>query len=80
MGQAKVIFVNDTQDEVYLCHGQGVSTTMKPGEKKEFTCTGGKVYRGTPRPNSSQHDSTKKLVLDLNGQGCGNTIKASSAY
>jgi hypothetical protein len=37
-GQAKVTLVNDLGIDVLLCHGQGVSTRLKPGKKREFEC------------------------------------------
>jgi len=80
MNQAKVTLLNDTGSPIYLCYGQGASSTIKPGEKMEFSCTSGKVYKGTPRANSTQHDKTDKVVLSLDGKGCGNTVNASSVY
>lgn len=80
MNQAKVTLLNDTGSSIYLCYGQGAYSTIKPGEKMEFSCTSGKVYKGTPRANSPQHDRTDKVVLSLDGKGCGNTINASSVY
>jgi hypothetical protein len=79
MRQPDVILVNDTGADLLLCHGSGAYTRLKPGEKKAFTCTGGKVYRGTPRPNNNvQFDATDNLLLDLNGKNCGTTVNASS--
>lgn len=76
--QAEVTLVNDTQGSVYLCYGQGASYDLKPGQKKTFACSGGKVYRGTLRPNnSSQYDATNNVLLDLNGSDCGRTVNAS---
>ncbi|MCA0430272.1 MAG: hypothetical protein LCH32_07190 [Bacteroidetes bacterium] len=78
--QSPVYIYNDTNVEFLMCHGQGVSTFLKPGEKKEFSCSGGgKVYKGTKRPNNNtQLDKTDQLLLDLNGQNCGKTYNASS--
>lgn len=78
--KAPVYIFNDTNTEFLMCHGQGVSTFLKPGEKKEFSCAGGgRVYRGTRRPNNSvQLDRTDQLLLDLNGNNCGVTYNASS--
>lgn len=79
--KSPVYIYNDTNTEFLMCHGQGVSTLLKPGEKKEFSCAGGgKVYRGKRRAgnNTTQWDSTGQLLLDLNGNNCGVTYKASS--
>lgn len=74
----KVTLINDTGADVLMCYGQGVSTTLKPGEKKEFSCDNGKIFRGAIRPNSTQLDNTGKVLLDLNGNNCGITINAST--
>lgn len=78
--KSPVYIYNDTDTEFLMCHGQGVSTFLKPGEKKEFSCAGGgKVYRGKRRANNNvQLDKTDQLLLDLNGNNCGVTYKASS--
>ncbi|MCC6369609.1 MAG: hypothetical protein IT236_01250 [Bacteroidia bacterium] len=81
MRKSPVYIYNDTNTEFLMCHGQGVSTLLKPGEKKEFSCAGGgRVYRGKRRPgnNTTQWDSTGQLLLDLNGNNCGMTYNASS--
>ncbi|MEO5644611.1 MAG: hypothetical protein ABIQ40_15775 [Bacteroidia bacterium] len=79
MAQAKVTLVNNTATDLLLCYGQGAYTRLKPGEKQEFPCTSGKVYRGTPRVNNTmQFDQTTNVLLDLNGTGCGNSVNASS--
>lgn len=74
----KVTLVNDTQSDVLMCYGQGVSTVLKPGEKKEFSCDNGKIFKGKLRANSDQLDSTGEVLLDLNGTNCGREIKAST--
>lgn len=74
----KVTLVNDTQSDVLMCYGQGVSTVLKPGEKKEFSCDNGKIFKGKLRANSDQLDSTGEVLLDLNGTGCGREVKAST--
>lgn len=74
----KVTLVNDTQSDVLLCYGQGVSTVLKPGEKKEFSCDNGKIFKGTHRANSDQLDSTGEVLLNLDGNNCGREIKAST--
>lgn len=84
-GQAKlkewqkedVVIENDTQSDFGFCYAQGVSQTLKPGEKYTFTCNSGKVYKGKPRPNSSQLDRTDQLLFDLDGKKCGVVYKAS---
>jgi len=78
--KSPVYIYNDTNTEFLMCHGQGVSTFLKPGEKKEFSCVGGgKVYRGKRRPNNTtQLDSTGQLLLDLSGNNCGTTYNASA--
>ncbi|MDQ3110403.1 MAG: hypothetical protein M3R17_10965 [Bacteroidota bacterium] len=79
MSQAKVTLVNNTATDLLLCYGQGAYSTLKPGEKMEFSCTSGKVYRGTPRANNTtQFDQTTNVLLDLNGTGCGNIVNAST--
>lgn len=74
----KVTLVNDTQSDVLMCYGQGVSTVLKPGEKKEFSCDNGKIFKGKLRANSDQLESTGEVLLDLNGTNCGREIKAST--
>lgn len=74
----RVTLVNDTQGEVLMCYGQGVSTVLKPGEKKEFSCDNGKIYKGKHRENSEQLDSTGDVLLNLDGTNCGATINAST--
>lgn len=74
----KVTLVNDTQSDVLMCYGQGVSTVLKPGEKKEFSCDNGKIFKGKHRENSDQLDSTGEVLLDLDGNHCGREIKAST--
>jgi hypothetical protein len=74
----KVTLVNDTQSDVLMCYGQGVSTVLKPGEKKEFSCDNGKIFKGTHRANSDQLDSTGEVLLNLDGTNCGREIKAST--
>ncbi len=79
MRKSPVTIYNDTKTEFLFCHGQGVSTFLKPGEKKEFSCSGGgKVYKGERIPNSTSLKSTNILLLDLNGTNCGTTYNASS--
>ncbi len=78
-GQAKITLVNDLSVDLLLCHGQGVSTRLKPGEKREFNCSGDKVKKGKPRANNTtQFDATDVVLLTGDGSGCGNTVKASS--
>lgn len=74
----RVTLYNDTQGEVLMCYGQGVSTVLKPGEKKEFSCDNGKIYKGKHRENSEQLDSTGDVLLNLDGTNCGATINAST--
>lgn len=78
--KSPVYIYNDTNADFLMCHGQGVSTFLKPGKKHEFSCSGGgKVYMGKRRQNNTvQLDRTEKLLLDLNGQNCGVTYNASS--
>lgn len=78
MRKAKVTVVNDTAGDFLMCYGSGVSLTLKPGEKKEFTCDNGKINKGKIRPNSSQLDDTGITILDLDGNNCGATINAST--
>lgn len=79
MRQAEVTLYNDTQGDLLICYGSGAYDRIKPGDKKTFSCTGGKVFRGTPRPNnSSQYDATKNLLLDLDGKNCGRVVNAST--
>jgi hypothetical protein len=81
-GQAKVTLVNDLGIDVLLCHGQGVSTRLKPGEKKQFECEEGTtVKQGKPRQNNtSQFDATNVVILKLDGQNCGRVVNASTVY
>jgi|GEM_PF-2161675 len=80
-GEAKIILVNDLSVDLLLCHGQGVSTRLKPGEKREFNCSGDKVRKGKLRPNNTaQFDSTDVVLIESDGKGCGQTVKASSVY
>lgn len=74
----RVTLINDTQHEVLMCYGSGVSKVLKPGEKLDFSCDNGKIYRGKHRPNSEQLDSTGEVLLDLDGNNCGREIKAST--
>jgi hypothetical protein len=74
----RVTLVNDTGADLLMCYGQGVSTTLKPGEKKDFSCDNGKIFKGAVRPNSTQLDNTGKVLIDLNGTNCGITINAST--
>ena len=74
----RVTLYNDTQGEVLMCYGQGVSTVLKPGEKKEFSCDNGKIFKGKHRENSEQLDSTGDVLLNLDGTNCGVTINAST--
>lgn len=78
MRQPRIMLTNDTGADFCLCHGQGVSTVLKPGEKKEFGCRDGKVYLGEKVPNSTNLKQTNKLLLDLNGTNCGAKINAST--
>lgn len=79
MRQPDVVLVNDTGSDLLLCYGSGAYWRLKPGEKKSFTCVGGKVYRGTPRPNNqTQFDATKNVLLDLDGKNCGRVVNAST--
>lgn len=74
----RVTLVNDTGGDFLICFGQGVSVTMKPGEKRQFSCDNGKINRGKIRPNSTQLDDTGVTVLNLDGNNCGVTINAST--
>lgn len=74
----RVTLVNDTGGDFLICFGQGVSVTMKPGEKREFSCDNGKINRGKIRPNSTQLDDTGVAVLNLDGTNCGAIINAST--
>jgi hypothetical protein len=74
----RVTLINDTQSEVLMCYGSGVSTVLKPGEKKEFSCDNGKIYKGKHRENSEQLESTGDVLLNLDGNNCGTEIKAST--
>lgn len=79
MRQEDVTLVNDTQGDLYLCYGSGAYKALKPGEKTTFSCLGGKVNRGTLRPNNnSQYDKTDNVLLDLDGNNCGRTVNAST--
>lgn len=78
MKQPEVTLWNDTALPLYVCYGSGAYAEIKPGSKMTFSCTGGKVYRGTLRPNNaSQYDKTDNLLLDLDGKNCGSTVNAS---
>ncbi|MBA3682332.1 MAG: hypothetical protein H0W73_14410 [Bacteroidetes bacterium] len=67
--------------DLLLCHGQGVSTRLKPGEKRQFDCSGDKVRKGKPRANNtSQFDYTDVILIESDGKGCGQTVNASSVY
>ncbi len=80
-GQAKITLVNDLAVDLLLCHGQGVSTRLKPGEKRQFDCSGDKVRKGKPRANNtSQFDYTDVILIESDGKGCGQTVNASSVY
>jgi hypothetical protein len=79
MRKEDITLVNDTQSELYLCFGSGAYKALKPGESTTFSCNGGKVYRGTLRPNNnSQYDQTDNVLLDRDGNGCGRTVNAST--
>lgn len=78
MRQPRITLTNDTGTDFCLYHGQGVSTVLKPGEKKDFGCKDGKVYLGEKVPNSTNLKQTNKLLLDLNGTNCGAIINAST--
>lgn len=78
MGQKRITLYNDKQVDVLMTYGQGVWKVLKPGEKMEFSCTSGKVYKGKRRPNSEQLDSTSEVLLELNGKNCGAIINAST--
>lgn len=78
MRQPRITLTNDTGTDFCICHGQGVSTVLKPGEKKDFGCKDGKVYLGEKVPNSTNLKQTNKLLLDLNGTNCGAKINAST--
>lgn len=77
--QAEITLVNDTDNVLLLCYGQGVSSELDPGQSKKFSCTGTKVYRGTRREgNSSQYDATDNVLLIRGGNNCGAVINAST--
>ena len=77
--QPEITLVNDTESVLLLCYGQGVSSELKTGQKKTFSCTGTKVYRGTRRPgNSSQWDPTDNVLVERNGSNCDAVIRAST--
>ena len=78
--QAPVVIYNDTQSDYLMCHGQGVSTFLRPGQKMEFSCSGsGKVYKGERIPNNTTNlKRTNVLIIEFNGQNCGRTINVSS--
>jgi hypothetical protein len=78
MRKEEVTFYNDTGMDIGCCHGQGVSTIIKPGEKKKFGCHSGKVYLGEKVPNSVNLKRTDKLLLDLHGSNCGSVVSVSS--
>jgi len=73
-----VIVMNDTGADFCFCSGQGVSTILRPGEKREMSCNGGQVYLGEKVPNSTNLKKTNILLIDLNGNNCGTTVMASS--
>jgi len=80
-GQAKITLVNDLAIDLLLRHGQGVSTRLKPGEKKQFDCSGDRVRKGKPRANTTiQFDDTDVILIESDGKGCGETVKASAVY
>ncbi len=81
-GQAKVTLINDMAIDVLLCHGSGVSTRLKPGEKKMFECQeAASVKKGKPRQNNnSQFDATDVIILNLDGKNCGRVVNASTVY
>jgi hypothetical protein len=62
MDQAKIILVNDTPSEFLFCHGQGVSTFLKPGAKYTFSCKSGKIYKGERIPNNSTNLKSTRVV------------------
>ena len=77
--QPEITLVNNTSDMLLLCYGQGVSSELRPGESKTFSCSGGKVYRGTRRSgNSSQFDPTDNVLLMRDGSNCGAVVNASN--
>ncbi len=78
MRQPRVMLTNDTGADFCLCHGQGVSTILKPGEKRDFGCNDGRVYLGEKIPNQSNLKQTNKLLLDLQGTNCGAKLNASA--
>ncbi len=78
MRKAKVTLVNDTGGDFLICYGSGVTQTLKPGEKKEFTCDNGRINKGKIRANSTQLDDTGITILNLDGNNCGATINAST--
>lgn len=78
MKKPRVILTNDTGADLGICHGQGVSTILKPGERKDFSCNDGKIYKGEVVPNSVNLKRTDKVLLDLNGTNCGAKINAST--
>ncbi len=80
-GQAKITLVNDLGIDLLLRHGQGVSTRLKPGEKKQFDCSGDKVRKGKLRANNTiQFDDTDVILIESDGKGCGQTVNASTVY
>jgi hypothetical protein len=80
-GQANVVLVNDLGFDLLLCHGSGVSTRLKPGEKKEFECETATVKKGKLRPNNTmQFDATDVVILNLDGKNCGRVVNASTVY
>jgi hypothetical protein len=80
-GQAKITLVNDLAIDILLRHGQGVSTRLKPGEKKQFDCSGDRVRKGKPRANNTiQFDDTDVILIESDGKACGQTVNASTVY
>jgi len=78
--QAKITIYNNTQSEYLMCHGQGVSTFLKPGQKMEFSCSGsGKVFKGERIPNNNTNlKRTNILIIEFNGTNCGATLNVSN--
>lgn len=81
-GQANVTLVNDLGFDLLLRHGNGISTRLKPGEKKEFECeTPGRVRKGKLRQNNNTNfDDTDVILLELDGKNCGAVVNASTVY
>lgn len=78
MRQPKVKIYNDTSAPFRIAYGQGVSSTIEPGKEHEFACKGGSVYLGLLKGgnNTTQWDKGR-LLLELDGNNCGTTYKAS---